>query len=172
MSYKTYFYLPRLKGTEASLRVIQNHFPDLEVVSLSGNFCTDKKPAAVNWLEGRGKSVVAEAVVPASVVEKILKTSVAALVDLNIAKNLIGSSVAGSLGGYNAHAANIVAAMYIATGQVRCLGLSWDFPLSRMVFRASYLMSFKIVVVVILMVLRPTYHSYRNGYLNYVLIKT
>jgi hypothetical protein len=126
--------------------VIQNHFPDLEIVSLSGNFCTDKKPAAVNWLEGRGKSVVAEAVVPASVVEKILKTNVAALVDLNIAKNLIGSSVAGSLGGYNAHAANIVAAMYIATGQVRCLGLSWDFPLSR-VFRASYLMSFKIVVV-------------------------
>jgi len=142
------FFILRFKGTEASLRVIQNHFPDLEVVSLSGNFCTDKKPAAVNWLEGRGKSVVAEAVVLASVVDKILKTSVAALVDLNIAKNLIGSSVAGSLGGYNAHAANIVAAIYIATGQVRCLGLSWDFPLSQTVFHASYLISlFKIVVL-------------------------
>ena len=32
----------------------------MEIISLSGNFCTDKKPAAVNWVEGRGKSVVAE----------------------------------------------------------------------------------------------------------------
>ena len=38
----------------------QDVFPDMEIISLSGNFCTDKKPAAVNWVEGRGKSVVAE----------------------------------------------------------------------------------------------------------------
>jgi len=38
-------------------------------------------------------------------------------VELNIAKNLIGSAMAGAVGGYNAHAANIVAAMFIATGQ-------------------------------------------------------
>ena len=69
-------------------------------------------------LEGRGKSVISEAIVPAAVVEKLLKTSVSALVDLNITKNLIGSSVAGSIGGFNAHAANIVAAVFIATGQV------------------------------------------------------
>ena len=37
---------------------------------------------------------------------------------LNTAKNLIGSAMAGmAAGGYNAHAANIVAAIYIATGQ-------------------------------------------------------
>jgi len=77
----------------------------------------DKKPSAINWVEGRGKSVVSEAVVPASVVEKVLKTSVSAMVDLNKTKNLIGSSLAGSIGGNNAHAANIVAAMFIATGQ-------------------------------------------------------
>merc|ERR1719427_1710810 len=46
-------------------------FPDMEIVSLSGNFCTDKKPAAVNWVEGRGKSVVAEAIVPANIVTAI-----------------------------------------------------------------------------------------------------
>ena len=49
----------------------------------------------------------------------MLKTSVEALVELNISKNLIGSAVAGSIGGNNAQAANIVAAIYIATGQVR-----------------------------------------------------
>ena len=49
---------------------------------------------------------------------QVLKTSVDALVDLNISKNLVGSAMAGSMGGFNAHAANIVTAIYIATGQV------------------------------------------------------
>ena len=121
----------------------------MEIISLSGNFCTDKKPAAVNWVEGRGKSVVAEvrvsfilfstfffffffqelvfpfshfptqAIVPAHIVSSVLKTSTSALVDLNISKNLVGSSMAGSIGGFNAHAANVITAIYIATGQVR-----------------------------------------------------
>ncbi len=69
-------------------------------------------------LEGRGKSVVCEAIIPSHVVRSVLKTSVSALVDLNINKNLIGSAMAGSIGGYNAHAANVVTAIYIATGQV------------------------------------------------------
>jgi hydroxymethylglutaryl-CoA reductase (NADPH) len=43
------------------------------------------------------------------------------LVDLNLKKNFQGSALAGSIGGYNAHAANMVAAIYIATGQVRTL---------------------------------------------------
>lgn len=55
---------------------------------------------------------------PAEVVTSILKTSVRALVDVNITKNLVGSAVAGAMGGFNAHAANIVTAIYIATGQV------------------------------------------------------
>ncbi|XP_070162686.1 3-hydroxy-3-methylglutaryl-coenzyme A reductase isoform X2 [Polyergus mexicanus] len=105
------------KGTEKSLQIVQNHFPDMEILSLSGNFCTDKKPAAVNWIEGRGKSVVCEAIVPADIVTNVLKTSVHALVDVNISKNMIGSAVAGSIGGFNAHAANIVTAIFIATGQ-------------------------------------------------------
>ncbi|CAN4105419.1 unnamed protein product [Withania somnifera] len=32
-------------------------------------------------------------------------------------KNLTGSAMAGALGGFNAHASNIVSAVYIATGQ-------------------------------------------------------
>nr|AFT62250.1 3-hydroxy-3-methylglutaryl coenzyme A reductase [Epicauta mannerheimi] len=106
------------KGTELSLKYIQKvHFPDMEILSLSGNFCTDKKPAAVNWIEGRGKSVVCEAIIPAKVVTKILKTNASALVDVNNSKNMIGSAVAGSIGGFNAHAGNIVTAIFIATGQ-------------------------------------------------------
>jgi hydroxymethylglutaryl-CoA reductase (NADPH) len=82
-----------------------------------GNFCSDKKAAAVNWIEGRGKSVVCEAVIKEEVVKKVLKTSVESLIELNMLKNLTGSAMAGALGGFNAHASNIVSAIYLATGQ-------------------------------------------------------
>lgn len=48
----------------------------------------------------------------------MLKTTTEDLVEVNINKNLVGSAMAGSIGGYNAHAANIVTAIYIACGQV------------------------------------------------------
>ena len=49
---------------------------------------------------------------------QVLKTTVDALIEVNIKKNLVGSAMAGSIGGFNAHAANIVTAIFIATGQV------------------------------------------------------
>ena len=61
--------------------------------------------------------MVAEAVIPGTIVERVLKTTVSALVSLNISKNLVGSAMAGSIGGFNAHAANIVTAIYLACGQ-------------------------------------------------------
>ncbi|XP_035514772.1 3-hydroxy-3-methylglutaryl-CoA reductase a [Morone saxatilis] len=105
------------KGTEQALSRLQQHFPELQVVAVSGNYCTDKKPAAINWIEGRGKSAVCEATIPAKVVREVLKTTTEALVEVNISKNLVGSAMAGSIGGCNAHAANLVAAIYIACGQ-------------------------------------------------------
>ncbi|KAK7038037.1 3-hydroxy-3-methylglutaryl coenzyme A reductase [Favolaschia claudopus] len=105
------------KGTEKALEVMQNEFPEMVVLALSGNYCTDKKPAAMNWIEGRGKSVVAEAVIPGKVVQSVLKTTVEALCNLNTKKNLVGSAMAGSVGGFNAHAANILTAIFLATGQ-------------------------------------------------------
>lgn len=105
------------KGCDKALSALREHFPTMRVLALSGNFCTDKKSSAVNWVEGRGKTVVAEAVITAHVVEHTLKCSVDALVHLNVTKNLTGSALAGSVGGFNAHAANIVAAVFLATGQ-------------------------------------------------------
>lgn len=106
------------KGVEHALSVMASEgFEDMDIVSISGNYCTDKKAAAINWIDGRGKGVVAEAIIPGHVVQKVLKTDVDTLVDLNINKNFIGSAMAGSMGGFNAHAANIVAAIFLATGQ-------------------------------------------------------
>jgi len=105
------------KGCEKVIDMLRTFFPDMEVLALSGNMCTDKKPSAVNWIEGRGRSVVCDVVISGHVVEKLLKTTVKDIVELNQSKNLIGSAMAGSVGGFNAHAANIVTAVYIATGQ-------------------------------------------------------
>lgn len=105
------------KGVEKALEFYTKKYPDVEILSLSGNYCTDKKPSGKNWTEGRGKSVVAEAVIPAEVVRSVLKTTTKNLVELNTAKNLIGSAMASSIGGFNAHAANLVSAIFIACGQ-------------------------------------------------------
>ena len=107
------------KGVEYSLKMMIEElgWEDMEIVSVSGNYCMDKKPGAINWIEGRGKSVVAQAIIPKLTVEKVLKSDVKALVELNISKNLIGSAMAGSVGGFNAHAANLVTAVYLALGQ-------------------------------------------------------
>ena len=105
------------KGSLAVIELLRMEFPELQLVALSGNMCTDKKAAATNWLEGRGKSVVAEATIPKDVVQKTLKTTVKAIVETNVNKNLIGSAMAGTIGGFNAHAANVVTAIFLATGQ-------------------------------------------------------
>ncbi len=105
------------KGCLKAIEVLEAEFPDMVLVALSGNMCTDKKPAAVNWILGRGKSIVVEAVIPESIVKSVLKCTVKSMVETNHQKNHIGSAMAGSIGGFNAHAANIVTAVYLATGQ-------------------------------------------------------
>lgn len=107
------------KGVEHALQVMATDcgFDDMHVVTVSGNYCTDKKAAAINWIEGRGKGVVAEAMIPGPIVKSVLKCDVEDLVQMNIDKNYIGSAMAGAMGGFNAHAANMVAAIFLATGQ-------------------------------------------------------
>lgn len=105
------------KGVNEVLHMLAKRFSHMEVLSVSGNYCVDKKASSINWTNGRGKSVVAEAFVPKAVVCSVLKTTVKSLCTLAKEKLLIGTSMAGTIGGWNAHAANIVAAMFLATGQ-------------------------------------------------------
>ena len=86
------------------------------LIALSGNMCTDKKPAAINGIMGRGRSVVAGVALTHEQVKTIFKTDAQSLFEVNYRKNLVGSARAGAMG-FNAHAANIVAAMFIACGQ-------------------------------------------------------
>ena len=86
------------------------------LISLSGNLCTDKKPAAVNVVRGRGKTVAAGVHLPDDLIRDVFKTDAATLSEVNVRKNLVGSARAGALG-FNAHAANVIAAIFIACGQ-------------------------------------------------------
>jgi hydroxymethylglutaryl-CoA reductase (NADPH) len=102
-------------ASDAVAKYVQQHFPKARLVALSGNMCVDKKANAVNFLLGRGKTVVAEAVVKREVLERLGITA-EDIHEVNVRKNLIGSALAHSYG-FNAHFANIVAAIFIATGQ-------------------------------------------------------
>lgn len=86
------------------------------LVALSGNLCADKKPAAINATEGRGRSVTADVTIPRAAVEERLDTTPEAIAEINTKKNHIGSAKAGSMG-FNAQVANVVGAMFLATGQ-------------------------------------------------------
>ncbi|MFY9638061.1 MAG: hydroxymethylglutaryl-CoA reductase (NADPH) [Methanobacterium sp.] len=102
-------------ATETALKVLTEE-TSAHVISLSGNLDVDKKPAAINMIEGRGKTISAEISIPRDIVEKKLKTTPEAIVEVNIAKNLVGSAIAGSMG-FNAHYANMIGAIFLATGQ-------------------------------------------------------
>ncbi len=102
-------------AADAAARYIQEEFPKARLVALSGNMCVDKKPNSVNFLLGRGKTVVAEALIRREQLEK-LGTTPEAVHEVNISKNLVGSALAHSYG-FNAHFANIITAVFIATGQ-------------------------------------------------------
>ena len=86
------------------------------LIALSGNLCSDKKPAAINAIEGRGRSVAADVKVPREAIENRLHTTPEAIAEINTRKNLVGSAKAGGFG-FNAHVANAVAAIFLATGQ-------------------------------------------------------
>ena len=88
----------------------------LEVLGESGNMCADKKPSYIDVLRGRGVSVIAEVRIPVERLKQAFGCDPNTVLDLEKAKNHIGSELAGS-NAFNAHVANTLAAMYIEYGQ-------------------------------------------------------
>jgi len=103
-------------ATEAICQHLLKLHPHISLISLSSNVCTDKKDSSINTLLGRGHWAQAECFLPESVISTDLKTTSQQLFNTHVAKNLIGSNVAGSLS-QNGQVANVLAAMFIATGQ-------------------------------------------------------
>lgn len=105
------------KAAEAVEAWIRRQRPELAHVSVSGNYCCDKKVSAVNGILGRGRYVVAEATISGELCRRRLRAAPEAIARLNVLKNLIGSTLAGSVRSANAHFANMLLAFYLATGQ-------------------------------------------------------
>lgn len=105
------------KASDQLQQWILREYPALRYVSISANYCTDKKTSAVNGILGRGRNVVTELTIPRDVCARLLKTTPEKMIDLHIKKNLIGTMLAGGLRTANAHYANMLLAFYLATGQ-------------------------------------------------------
>ena len=89
---------------------------DIPLVTIAANVDSDKKPSGRTKKLGRGYDVRAEATLTEEVLQSVLKADAEAMLKTAHAKLEVGSSLAGSLG-KNLHAANIAAALYLATGQ-------------------------------------------------------
>lgn len=104
-------------ASDALLQHLLQTIPGISYGSISGNYCTDKKATAINGILGRGKNVVTELLVPRDVVDGVLHTSAAKIAQLNVRKNMLGTLLAGGIRSANAHYANMLLGMYLATGQ-------------------------------------------------------
>lgn len=93
-----------------------SEYEGIEMLSISGNLCVDKKSSVINTLLGRGDYAHAEVFLSQEIIEKTLKSSVDKILEAHQAKNLVGSNLAGSFA-QNMQAANVVAAFFLATGQ-------------------------------------------------------
>ncbi len=96
---------------------ILEEFPIMNYEAISANYCTDKKNSAVNGILGRGRRVIAEMLVPSELCVSQLRATPEAITKIHVEKNLLGSILAGSVRSANAHFANLLLGIYLATGQ-------------------------------------------------------
>jgi hydroxymethylglutaryl-CoA reductase (NADPH) len=99
----------------ASKWILKNYPGDIELYAFSGGIDTDKRHSQMNFMHSRGKRVIAEIVLKKEVLENLLHTTAEHLQQLRrigrVGANLAGSAYDGG------HAANGIAAFFIATGQ-------------------------------------------------------
>ena len=103
------------KATKAACDWICSVYPKIDYYLLESNFATDKKSSFINQVRTRGKRVIAEAVIPARLIEVMMRTDVETIRRARQTVNL-GSFMAGVNNNGN-HSANGIAALFIATGQ-------------------------------------------------------
>lgn len=103
-------------ATQAVSSWLEASFQDIKLIALSSNVCSDKKDNFINSLLGRGYWAQAEVWLSGDVLAQVLKTNSETMIETHLQKNLIGSNLAGSFS-QNAHVANVLAGVFLATGQ-------------------------------------------------------
>jgi hydroxymethylglutaryl-CoA reductase (NADPH) len=100
--------------TEIS-NILESETP-ARLCAISSNMCVDKKANLLNFTLGRGIKVWAEAILTNKSIKEVLKTTPEKFIEVVQRKIYLGSILSGSIGA-NAHAANVLAALFLATGQ-------------------------------------------------------
>ena len=103
------------QATYAACNWILANYPDVQNFYLEGNMATDKKASQINTLHTRGKRVTAEVTLKKAVLQDVMHVD-PVQVDYHARVAAIGSFLAG-VNNNGLHAANGLAAMFIATGQ-------------------------------------------------------
>ncbi len=102
------------RATQEICRYISQHFP-LQGFAIESNMAVDKKPAHINTILGRGKTVTAEVLFKKRVISRFLRTT-AQKINLAYHRQVTGAQIAGTFGS-NGHVANGIAALFLACGQ-------------------------------------------------------
>lgn len=95
--------------------IIRNCTIPIKAWYIEGNFSGDKKASYLGMVTGRGRKVSASVTLPEDVIHKTLGTTSQEMLEYGRVANL-GSHLSGQFGA-QAHFANGLAALYIATGQ-------------------------------------------------------
>ncbi len=103
------------KAADAACRWIAANHPGGARYTLSGAMDTDKKHSQLNMLHSRGARVIAEARIPDRILRERVGVGAADLFRVRL-NSFAGSVLAGSANN-GMHAANALAALFIATGQ-------------------------------------------------------
>ena len=103
------------KATAAACGWIRKTYPGVRHFQLSGNLDTDKKASMVNMMRTRGKRVVAEATIPNELLRRLMHVDAAQMFRARLI-SYTGTFLAGA-NNNGLHAANALAAIFIATGQ-------------------------------------------------------
>ena len=103
-----------VKAADAVCRHLEGRFPDAEYQIFSG-YSSEKKPTGSLLRGGKGKKVTAGAFLPAKILRAVFRVEPEQMAEL-WRSTVIGHFHAGSLG-FNAHYANGLTAIFIATGQ-------------------------------------------------------
>jgi hydroxymethylglutaryl-CoA reductase (NADPH) len=102
--------------TNEVCKEIEREWPEADTLALSGNVCSDKKQTKINKERGRGLSIKTSVTLKKELLEKEDLTA-QDIEEINYLKNDYGSELAGTIGGYNGHVANPMAAIMVSTGQ-------------------------------------------------------
>ncbi len=103
------------KATKAACDWIMKTYEGIEHYQLEGSIATDKKSSWMNRIHARGKKVIAEATIPAKVLQEIMHVSVEQIFAARL-RSQLGGFLAGA-NNNGSHSANGITAMFIACGQ-------------------------------------------------------